>query len=251
MTARTAYTLAALLLAGVFAAAFVSRHESRNDFIIRQQVGDFDIDAPDLNPPDFNRPDIDGPEIDGPNLAAPNLSWVDVAYTLLLVLLAITLITGFIMILRRFSPGGPDDGVLARTTRLQSETYDQSHIEGEEGWAAFERFCYTLLQDPDTGRAVRVTMRYAEAGLGRLEPRMADETPNEWLRRTRVHQPDLAIELEPVVSSYQSVRFGGAGASPAERDRAVDSLRRLARAACGTSPPGRPAPVGTALGGSA
>jgi hypothetical protein len=251
MTARTAYTLAALLLASVFATAFVSRHESRNDFIIRQQVGEFDIDAPDLRPPDIEGPDIDGPEIDGPNLTAPNLSWIDLAYTVILVLLVITLITTVILIAKRFGPGGYGDGAISRTTRLGRDDYDTSHTEGEEGWAAFERFCYALFQDPDTGRAVRVAMRYAEAGLGRLESRMADETPNEWLRRTRVHSHDLALELEPIVSSYQSVRFGGVGASPAERDNAVNSLRRLARLACGTSPPASPAPAGTTLGGSA
>ncbi len=250
MTARTAYTLSASLLAGVFAAAFVSRNESRSDFIIRQRVGEFEIDAPRLNPPNFDGPNINGPDISGPDINGPSLTWIDVAYTVMLVLLVIALIAGLILIIKRFGPGGSDDGVDTRTTALGEAGHGYPGPNEEDGWAAFERFCYALLQDPDTGRAVRVVMRYAETGLGRLEPRMADETPNEWLRRTRAYEPDLALELSSIISSYQSVRFGGTNPSPVERDDSVSSLRRLARAACGTSPPATPDPAGSTLGGS-
>jgi len=249
MTARTAYTLVAVLLLGVSAAAFVSRNESRNDFIIRQQVGDFEIDAPDLNPPDLNGPDIDGPDFQGPNINGPSLSWLDVAYTLLLVLSVIALIVGVILVVRRFGPGRADDGVDARTIRLTDVGHPDTSIAGEEGWAAFERFCYALLQDPDPSRAVRVVMRYAEAGLGRLDSRIADETPNEWLRRVRRKHPDLALDLGPIISSYQSVRFGDNGVSPAERDGAVNALRSLARCACGSIPPASPDPAVATPGG--
>ncbi|MFW2383435.1 MAG: DUF4129 domain-containing protein [Acidimicrobiales bacterium] len=249
MTARTAYTLAAVLLLGVLAAAFVSRNESRDDFIIRQQVGDFEIDAPDLNPPDLNGPDIDGPDFRGPNIDGPSLTWLDVAYTLLLVLSVIALVIGVILVVRRFGPGRADDGVDARTIRLSGLGHTDTPVGGEEGWAAFERFCYALLQDPDPSRAVRVVMRYAEAGLGRLTSRIADETPNEWLRRVRQEHPDLAVDLGPIITSYQSVRFGDNGASPAERDGAVNALRTLARRACGTIPPASPDPAGAGSGG--
>ncbi|MGI9609059.1 MAG: DUF4129 domain-containing protein [Acidimicrobiia bacterium] len=249
MTARTAYALAAVLVLGVSAAAFVSRNESRNDFIIRQQVGNFEVDAPELNPPDLNGPDIDGPDFQGPNINGPSLSWLDVAYTLLLVLSVIALIIGVILVIRRFGPGRADDGVDTRTIRLAGLGHSDSHVAGEEGWAAFERFCYALLQDPEPSRAVRVAMRYAEAGLGRLDSRIADETPNEWLRKVREVQPDLSVDLAPIISSYQSVRFGDNGVSPAERDAAVNSLRRLARNACGAIPPASPDPASATPGG--
>ena len=238
MTAATAYALVGLLLAGVLAAAFVSRNESRQDFILRQQVGDFEFDGPQLNPPEVDGPEIDGPDVNGPDVAAPDFSWVDVAYYLMLVICVVALIAGLIAVLQRFGPGAPDD-VAARTSRLGPRHNDPA-AEGEHGWAAFERFCYTLLQDPDPSRAVRVAMRYAEAGFGRLQPRIADETPSEWLRRVRADQPQLAPLLGPIVASYQAVRFAGSGASPAERDGAVNGLRQLARAACGDRPPEAP-----------
>lgn len=249
MTARTAYSLALLVLVGVLAAAFVSRNESRNDFIIRQQVGDFDIDGPELNPPDFDGPEVNGPEIQGPNVNGPSVEWFDIFYTVLLALSIIALITGLILIAKRFGPGRSGDDVDARTTPMSGSGHDSPRSEGDAGWAAFERFCHALLRDPDPSRAVRVVMRYAEAGLGRLASRMADETPNEWLRRIRASDSDLARDLGAIVSNYQSVRFGGSGASPAERDEVVNALRRLARAACGTAPPATPDQT-TASGGT-
>jgi hypothetical protein len=248
MSARTGYSLALMLLLAVLAAAFVSRNESRNDFIIRQQAGGFDIDAPDFKPPDLDGPDIDGPDIQGPTINGPSLTWFDVFYTAVLALSIIVLIVGLIMIVKRFGPGGSDDHVDARTSRLAGRDSEGSDPEGEQGWAGFERFCYALLQDPDPSRAVRMVMRYAETGLGRLEARLADETPNEWLRRVRTSNPDLAVDLGPIISSYQSVRFGGSGASPAERDGAVNGLRRVARAACGTAPPSTPNPAAASGG---
>ena len=249
MTARTAYSLAVLLLFGVLAAAFVSRNESRNDFIIRQQVGDFDIDGPELNPPNFDGPEVNGPEIQGPNVNGPSVEWFDIFYTILLTLSIIALIAGLILIVRRFGPGSSGDDVDARTTRIAGPRHDSARSGGEEGWAAFERFCYALLRDPDPSRAVRVVMRYAESGMGRLASRLADETSNEWLRRIRASDSDLAGDLGAIVTNYQSVRFGGSGASPAERDEAVNALRRLARAACGTAPPATPDQT-TASGGT-
>ncbi len=247
MAARTAYVLAGLLLVGVFGAAFVSRSESREDFIIRQQAGDIVVDGPELNF-DFDGPDVDGPDVNGPNIDGPELTFWDVLYNLFLVALVIAMVVGLILVVKRFGPGSGDEDVDDRTTRLDSNRHDYGRVEGEEGWAAFERFCYQLLQDPDPSRAVRIVMRYAEAGLGRLDQRIADETPNEWLRRTRSNQHDLAHHLAPIISSYNSVRFGGNGASPAERDQAVNALRTLARAAC-DRPPEAPDIVG-ATGGN-
>ena len=238
MAARTSYLMAGTLLAGVCAAAFVSRNESREDFIIRQRVGDFDINGPRLNAPDFNGPDIDGPEIDGPNIDPPAFDFGEFIVLGLTLLLIVLLIVGLVLVLRRFGPGAPD-AVEERTSRFE-ERVDSTGSYGEAGWAAFERFCYELLQDPDPSRAVRVIMRYAEGGMGRLEPRIADETPNEWLRRTQTDHTDLGHHLGQITSSYNSVRFGDLGASPAERDTAVNALRLMARAACGASAPEAP-----------
>lgn len=245
MAARTSYALAGTLLFGVFAAAIVSRNESREDFIIRQRVGDFDINGPRLNAPDIDGPDINGPDIDGPNIDAPPFDFGDLLLLGVTLILIVLLIVGLVMLLKRFGPGAPD-AVESRTSRIDEQRSTTGEF-GDAGWAAFERFCYELLRDPDPSRAVRVTMRYAEGGMGRLEARIADETPNEWLRRIRASSPDLAHHLEPITSSYSSVRFGDLGASPAERDTAVNALRLMARAACGANAPDLP-PQGSTVG---
>ncbi len=223
---------------GVGAAAFVSRNESREDFIIRQRVGEFDINGPRLNAPDIDGPNIDGPDVDGPNINAPSFDFGDFLILGLTILLIVLLIVGLVLVLKRFGPGAPDE-VEGRTSRIDTGI-SSSGAYGEAGWAAFERFCYELLQDPDPSRAVRVVMRYAEGGMGRLEPRIADETPNEWLRRVGAEHENLAHHLRPITGSYNSVRFGDYGASPAERDDAVNALRLMARAACGSSAPETP-----------
>ncbi len=238
MAARTSYAIAGSLVIGVLAAAAVSRNESREDFIIRQRVGDFDIDGPRINAPDINGPDLDGPDFDGPNIDAPTFNFEDFLILGATLLLMVLLIVGLVMLLKRFGPGAPD-AVEGRTSRIEGEQLTSGEY-GDAGWAAFERFCYELMQDPDPSRAVRVTMRYAEGGMGRLEPRVADETPNEWLRRVRADHSDLGHHLAPITSSYSSVRFGDLGASPAERDAAVNALRLMARAACGSSAPDIP-----------
>ena len=233
MAQRTAYIIAGVVLALVTLSAFVSRSESREDFIIRMEAGDFQFNAPSFNPPGFN-----GPNINGPNIHAPEITFLDVLWNLFLFLLAIGLLVGLIMVIRRYGPGSSGDEIDTRTTRLeQNPNNDHYAPTGEHGWAAFEQFCYQLMQDPDPSRAIRVAMRYAEAGFGRLDPRIADETPNEWHRRIAVASADLGADLRVITQSYNGVRFGDATARSIERDDAVNALRRLARSACGDTPP--------------
>ncbi len=238
MAQRTAYIIAGIILALVTLSAFVSRNESREDFIIRMEAGDFQFNAPSFNPPDFNGPDINGPNINGPNINAPEITFIDVLWNLFLFLLAIGLVVGLIMVIRRYGPGSGSDEIDTRTTRMEhNPNNDHYSPTGEHGWAAFEQFCYQLMQDPDPGRAIRVAMRYAEAGFGGLDPRIADETPNEWHRRIAAANADLGPDLRVITQSYNGVRFGDATARSIERDDAVNALRRLARSACGETPP--------------
>ncbi|NNF54507.1 MAG: DUF4129 domain-containing protein [Acidimicrobiales bacterium] len=244
MAQRTAYLIAAIVLALVTLSAFVSRNESREDFIIRMEAGDFRFNAPSFNPPDIN-----GPNINGPNINAPEITFFDVLWNLFLIILAIGLIVGLIMVIRRYGPGSGGDEVDTRTTRLEPNANDDHYaLSGEHGWAAFEHFCYQLMQDPDPGRAIRVAMRYAEAGFGRLEPRIADETPNEWHRRIAATNADLGPDLRVITQSYNSVRFGDATVRSMERDDAVTALRLLARSACGKTPPDAPNAAAAASG---
>ncbi len=249
MAQRTAYAIAGIVLALLTLSAFVSRSESREDFIVRMEAGDFRFNAPNFNPPDFNGPNINGPNINGPNINAPEITFVDVLWNLFLILLAIGLVVGLIMVIRRYGPGSGGDEIDTRTTRLEHNP-DNDHYAptGEHGWAAFEQFCYQLMQDPDPGRAIRVSMRYAEAGFGRLDSRIADETPNEWHRRIAAASADLGPDLRVITQSYNGVRFGDAAARSMERDDAVNALRRLARSACGETPPDTPTAAASASG---
>ncbi len=243
MAARTGYALAGLVLLLVGTAAFVSRNESRQDFIIRNEVGGFTFEGPSLETPSITGPDIDGPQLDGPEVNPPPLDWLDVFYTVGLVVLMLAGILALVLIARRFGPGGSTDRHAERTSSLEPG-HDINPIPlGDEGWSAFERFCYELLRDPEPQRAIRVAMSYAEAGLGRLPARLADETTNEWLRRVERIQNDLAAPLRRIATSYSGIRFGGSDATPAERDSSVEALRMLARAACGTTPPDTPSAV--------
>ncbi len=241
---RTAYIMAGLTLALVSLAAFVSRSESREDFIIRMEAGDFQFNAPDINPPNFNGPDVNGPDIQGPNINAPDITFWDVLWDLFLIALSIGLIVALVMAVRRYGPGSSSDGADERTTRLQRNQPRGSNGDGDRGWGAFEQFCYALLKDPDPSRAIRVAMRYAEGGFGRLDPRRTDQTPNEWMRRVGEGQADLGPDLRILTQSYNSVRFADATARARERDDAVDALRRLARSACGRDAPSAPAAAG-------
>jgi hypothetical protein len=245
MTARTAYSLAVLLLLLVGTAAYASRHESRQDFIIRSEVGGFTFDGPNLANPRIDVPEVDGPDINGPEVDPPPLDWLDVLYTVGLIVVLLAGIAALVLIARRFGPNSSTDDHAERTSSLESGHTTHPIPTGDGGWAAFERFCYELLRDGDPSRAIRVAMRYAESGMGRLPARLADETTNEWLRRVESVHNDLAAPLRRMATSYRGIRFGGSDATPAERDDSVEALRVLARAACGTTPPDAPSELST------
>ncbi len=225
----------------------MSRNESRQDFIIRNEVGGFTFDGPSLEAPSITGPAIDGPELDGPDVNPPPLDWLDVLFAVGLVVLLMTGILALVLIARRFGPGGSTDQHAERTSSLEPGLDVAPIAPGDEGWAAFDRFCYELLRDPEPQRAIRVAMRYAESGLGRLPARPADETTNEWLRRVERVQNDLAPPLRRIATSYSGIRFAGSNATPAERDNSVEALRLLARAACGRTPPDAPSTVATGV----
>lgn len=241
MSRQSALVLSGFLVGLVLVAALVSNSESRSDFLIRLQVGEIAVDGPELDPPVVDGPRIDGPQVDVPEVGGPSLDLLDVLVTIALLLAAGAAAVAIVMVIRRFGPGAaaPADG--GRTTVIDAGEDRAGRFPiGEAGWAAFEQFLHALLSDPDPARAIRVAMRYAEGGFGRLDPRQADETPLEWLSRVTVDHEDFEPTLHALISAYSAVRFGDRSAAPAERDLAVAALRALTRMACGRTPPDRP-----------
>lgn len=239
MPKRTAVLVSVLILGLVGLSAFASSSESREDFLIRQQVAGLQVDGPDVNGPDLVPPDLDPPDVEGPNIDVPTLDLLDVLVMAGLAIFAGLVLLALLTLVRRRLTGRHRRTTSA--TAMQPDPDPLSHPSaGDPGWAAFERFLYELLRDPDSARAIRVAMRYAEGGIGRVGPRQADETPNEWVRRTSASQPDLLSPLTELVSPYSRVRFAGRSATPADRDASVNALRTLARKACTGAPPAPP-----------
>lgn len=241
MSRQSALVLSGFVLGLVLVAALVSNSESRSDFLIRLEVGEIAVDGPELDPPVVDGPRIEGPQVDVPEVGGPSLDVLDVLVTIGLLLAAAAAVIAVVMVIRRFGPGGAATADGGRTTVLDTDEGRAGPFpNGEAGWAAFEQFLHVLLRDPDPARAIRIAMRYAESGFGRLDARQADETPLEWLSRVAVEHEDLEPTLNSLISAYSAVRFGGRSAAPAERDRAVASLRALARTASGPTPPDHP-----------
>lgn len=239
MSTRTATALCILILALVGVSAFVSNSESREDFLIRLQVEELAVDGPDLRGPDVVPPELDPPRVDGPDLDAPALDLLEILVVLGLAVVAVLVLVALVTFLRRLMASRRGRTRTRTTIETQAPPITPA-TAGDPGWAAFERFLYELLRDVDPARAIRVAMRYTEAGLGRMEPRNAGETPNEWLRRITAAHPDLLAALTTMVSSYNLVRFAAHQATPADRDTMVHALRTLARSACNQAPPQPP-----------
>lgn len=85
----------------------------------------------------------------------------------------------------------------------------------------------SLAADPDPARAIRLAFSAAERGMGRLPARHSIETPFEWYRRVAGTQPDLAEALAGLCACFANTRFSPTPPSAADRDAAVNELRRL------------------------
>lgn len=109
-------------------------------------------------------------------------------------------------------------------------------VPGMSAWEAFEAFLAELAADPDPTHAIRLAFAYAEQGMGDLPARDSDETPYEWLSRTRDSRPEVASLLSPLVDRYSDIRFGNHVATGAERDQALGELRALVSQAMRQSP---------------
>ena len=114
-------------------------------------------------------------------------------------------------------------------------------VPGMTAWEAFEAFLAELAADPDPTHAIRLAFAYAEQGMGGLPSRESDETPYEWLTRTRSASPELASALSPLVDRYSDIRFGSHVATGAERDQALVELRALVSLAMSPAPAAAPA----------
>ncbi len=100
-------------------------------------------------------------------------------------------------------------------------------------WGDFEAYLAELAAEPDPSQAILLVFAYAEAGVGVVPTRISDETPYEWLRRTRAIDASVGELLVPLVERYVAIRFGGHVAEDAERHRAIADLRVLTYTACG------------------
>ena len=104
-------------------------------------------------------------------------------------------------------------------------------------WGDFEAYLAELAAEPDPSQAILLAFAYAEAGVGVVPTRISDETPYEWLRRTRAIDGSAGDLLVPLVERYVAIRFGGHVAEDAERHRAIADLRALTYTACGVGVP--------------
>ena len=100
-------------------------------------------------------------------------------------------------------------------------------------WAAFESYLDELAAEPDPSHAVLQAFAYAEAGVGTVPARAADETPYEWHRRVVAIDSEAASLLQPLLERYVAIRFGGHIAEDPERRRAIVDLRAFTYTACG------------------
>lgn len=96
----------------------------------------------------------------------------------------------------------------------------------------FEAYLAELAAHPDPTQAIRHAYAYAEQGMGRLQAREPEQTPQEWHRSVEQTDPETAALLWPLTERYSAIRFGNATASDAERHAALQELRMLVHGAC-------------------
>ncbi len=99
-------------------------------------------------------------------------------------------------------------------------------------WEMFEAYLSELAAHPDPTQAIRHAYAYAEQGMGRLQPRDPEQTPQEWYQTVAAADPEVARLLWPLTERYSAIRFGNHVASDAERHAALQELRMIVHGAC-------------------
>lgn len=82
--------------------------------------------------------------------------------------------------------------------------------------------------EPDPRQAVLLAFAAAEATLaGTPLARRPATSPREWLATVRADRRDVAVPLAELVARYEIARFSHHAVTSADRDAALDALRRL------------------------
>lgn len=121
-----------------------------------------------------------------------------------------------------------------RTTYLPPATAPAGTGFGRtaSAWELFEAYLSELAANPDPTQAIRLAYGYAEQGMGRLQPRDPEQTPQEWYRTVAMSEPEVARLLWPLTERYSAIRFGNHVATDAERHAALNELRAIVHNAC-------------------
>lgn len=84
-----------------------------------------------------------------------------------------------------------------------------------------------LATDPDPTRAIRVGFDAAQAGLGGIPTRSADETPFEWHARVAKVRPEVAGPVQILCDLFARARFAPGEATEQDRQATIEQLETI------------------------